>query len=85
MGKHTQLEAPFLGSCRDGPLQGPAACGPVDVQPRSAAAAAAAVVVNAAAAVAVAVVSADVNGAEVAAAVAAVVPSLGLCERQVYY
>lgn len=77
MGKRTQLEAPSVGSCRDGPPQGAAACGPVDAGPRSAAAAAAAVVVNAAA------VSADVDGAEVAAA--AVVPSLGLCERQVHY
>lgn len=85
-GKHTQLEPPSLGSCRDGPPRGAAACGPAGAGPRSAAAAAAAVDVNAAAATAAAaaavVVSADVNGAE--AAVAAVVPSPGQSERKVY-
>lgn len=78
---HTQLRDPSLGSCRDGPPQGAAACGPIDAGPRSAVAAAAAVVVNVAAAVTVAV-SADANGAEAAAA--AVVPSLDPCEKQVY-
>lgn len=76
-----------MGSCRDGPPQGAAACGLVDAEPRSAAAAAAAVVdVNVAAViVAAADVSAAVYGAEAASVVAADVPSLGLCERQVYY
>lgn len=67
-----------MGSCKGWRPQGAAACVSVDAEPRSAAAAeAAAVVVNVAAAAAV--VSADVNGG--VAAVAAGVPSLGLCER----
>lgn len=74
-----------MGSCRDGPPQGAAACGLVDAEPRSAAAAAAAVVDVNVVAVIVAAASAAVNGAEAASAVAADVPSLGLCERQVYY
>lgn len=79
---HTQLRDPSLGSCRDGPPQGAAACGPIDAGPRSAVAAAAAVVVNVAAAAVTVAVSADANGAEAAAA--AVVPSLDPCEKQVY-
>lgn len=77
-----RLEAPSWGSCRDGRPHGAAACGQVDAEPRNAAAvAAAAVVVN----VAAADVSVDVNAAaEAASAVVADVPSLGLCERQVY-
>lgn len=75
------MEAPSWGSCRDGRPRGAAACGQVDAEPRNAAAvAAAAVVVN----VAAADVSVDVNAAEAAFAVVADVPSLGLCERQVY-
>lgn len=74
-----------MDSCRDEPLQGAAACGPVDAEPKSAAAAAAAAVVNVAVVTvaAAAAVSVDVNGAE--AAVAACVPFQGLCERQVHY
>lgn len=67
------MEAPSWGFCRDGRPQGAAACGLVDAEPRNAAAVAAA-----------AVVSVDVNAAEAAFAVVADVPSLGLCERQVY-
>lgn len=81
-GKHTQLGPPSLGSCRDGPPQGAAACEPADAGPRIAAAAeaAAAVVV-----VDVVAAAAAVNDAEAAAAAAAgAVPSLGQCERQVY-
>jgi len=70
-----------LGFCRGGPPQGVAACGPVDAGPRNAAAVAAAAAVSVAAATVD--FSADVNVAE-AAAVAAVVPSHCLCERQLY-
>lgn len=79
-GKRTRLKAPSGGSCRDEPPQAAAACGPVDAGPRNAAAAADVAAAVIAAAVVV-VVSADVNG--VADAGAAVVPFLGLCERQV--
>lgn len=78
-GKHTQLEVPSLDSCKDWPPQEAAACGLTDAEPRSVAAAAAAAA-EAAENVAAAV-SADVNGAEAAAAP----PSQGWCEKQVHY
>lgn len=67
-----------MGSCRGGPPQEAAACGPADAAARSAAAGAVGVDVSVAVAVTVAVVSADVGGAEAAAAAAASSP--GLCE-----
>lgn len=78
-GKHTQLEVPSLDSCKDWPPQEAAACGLTDAEPRSVAAAAAEAA-EAAENVAAAV-SADVNGAEAAAAP----PSQGWCEKQVHY
>lgn len=71
-----------MGSCRDGPPQGAAACEPSDAAPRSAAAAAAAAaVVGVGAAVAAAAASADGDDGAAAAAAA----SLGLHERQMYW
>lgn len=87
-GKHTQWEAPSLGSCRDGPPRGAAACEPSDAVPRSAAAAAAAsaaAVVGVGAAVTAAAAAAAVSADGDDGAAAAAGASLGLHERQMYW
>lgn len=87
-GKHTQWEAPSLGSCRDGPPRGAAACEPSDAVPKSAAAAAAAsaaAVVGVGAAVTAAAAAAAVSADGDDGAAAAAGASLGLHERQMYW